>query len=171
MNKKKIFAIAIVVLAIFCCLNVASAGFFDFLTGGSQENATVNNKTVSFDNIFSLQLPEDAVIKNSTTINDGQLLEVTYNVSSNSSGYNGRITTCNGTDLISSADGYASNIVNRGGVLLPAHGNWTVINTTAIHTNAAPYNYILTMHDGVNLLTIEGDNLTKLEQMADTYKK
>ena len=170
MNKKKIFAIAIVALVVFCCLNVASAGWFDFLGGGSQ---TVNNKTVSFDNIFSLQLPEDVVITNSTTINNTEvgILEVTYNVSSNSSGYNGRITTCNGTGLVSSVDTYANNLVSGGGVMLPTHGNWTIINTTAIHTSAAPYNYILTMHDGSNLLTIEGDNLTQLEQMADTYKK
>lgn len=33
MNIKKILAIAIVVLAVFSCLSVASAGWFDFLTG------------------------------------------------------------------------------------------------------------------------------------------
>ena len=168
MNKKKIFAIAILALVVFCCLNVASAGWFDFLTGGSQ---TVNNKTVSFDNIFSLQLPEDAVITNNTTIDNGQLLEVTYNVSSNSSNYTGRITTCNGTGLIHNATAYANNLVTIGGSVLPDHGNWTIINTTAAPRSALPYNYVLTMHDGSNLLTIEGDNLTLLEQIADTYKK
>ena len=33
MNIKKILAITIVVLAVFSCLSVASAGWFDFLTG------------------------------------------------------------------------------------------------------------------------------------------
>ena len=171
MNKKRIFAIAIVALVVFCCLNVASAGWFDFLGGGSQ---TVNNKTVSFDNIFSLQLPEDAVITKNTTINNTEvgILEITHNVSSNSSNYTGRITTCNGPGLVGTAGIYANNLVSNGGALLPAHGDWTVINTTAINnTDIAPYNYILAIRDEANLLTIEGDNLTQLEQMADTYIK
>ena len=33
MNIKKILAIVIIVLAVFSCLSIASAGFFDFLSG------------------------------------------------------------------------------------------------------------------------------------------
>ena len=33
MNIKKILVVAIIVLAVFCCLSIASAGLFDFLSG------------------------------------------------------------------------------------------------------------------------------------------
>ena len=48
MNMKKILAIAILVLAVFSCLSVASAGMFDFLGGGvgSAGNKTCHPSTI-----------------------------------------------------------------------------------------------------------------------------
>ena len=162
MNKKKIFAIAIFVLAVACCLAVASAA--------DNNNANNGTKRVSFDNIFSLELPQDTTVNNRTSINDTDLTEVTYTIRSNSGHLTGRVTTCTGSGLVSSAQTYVNNLVNKNATQLDNHGDWLVMNTTNIHGSSAPYNYILTMHDGSYLLTIEGNNLTQLEQFADTYQ-
>ena len=69
MDFKKILALTIIVLAVFSCLSVASAGLFDFL-GGDQ----AKNKTVEFEG-FSLSLPDNAVMINNTTKDNG----VTFN--------------------------------------------------------------------------------------------
>lgn len=168
MDRKKIFAIAIVVFAVFCCLSVASAGLFDFLGGGSAPA----DKTVTFDKAFSVQLPGDAVIKNNTTINETTFLEITHDITSNSTNSTYRVTTSNGTH-IRDAQTYAEKLGVVGGKILGNHSKWIEINTTSIPKEATPlpFDYCLTMSDNGTLITIEGNNLTQLEHIADTYKK
>ncbi|WP_407413262.1 hypothetical protein [Methanobrevibacter sp.] len=166
MDRKKLFAIAIVVFAVFCCLSVASAGLFDFLGGP----AAPANKTVTFDKVFSLQLPEDAVIKNNTTINDGTILEITHDITSNATNTTYRVTTTNGT-LVSGAQEYAEKIVASSGKALGNHSGWIELDTSSVPDPITPMKYILTKSDGGNLITIEGNNLTQVEHLADTYKK
>lgn len=167
MDRKKIFAIAIVVFAVFCCLSVASAGLFDFLGGGS---APVKNKTVTFEKAFSVQLPEDSVIKNNTTINDGTIYEITYYIHSNSTNSTYRVTTSNAT-LAGDAQAYAEKVVASSGKAIGNHSKWMELNTTKVPDQITPMNYILTMSDNGQLFTIQGNNLSQLEHVADTYKK
>ncbi len=164
MDRKKIFAIAIVVFAVFCCLSVASAGLFDFLGGGSAPA----NKTVTFDKVFSLQLPGDAVITNKTT--NSTIVEVRHDITSNATKLDCRVTTSNGT-LIKSAQEYAESIVASSGKSLGNHSGWIELNTTSVPDEITPMKFVLTKSEGNNLITIEGNNLTQIEHIADTYKK
>lgn len=167
MNRKKIFAIAILVLAVFCCLSVASAGFLDFLGGGSQ---TVNNKTVSFDG-FTLQLPEDTTFNNRTPLDDGQIKVTIFEAKSKAANMDIRVTTTTGPGLIHSAQRYADNMVDDGGAILENHSGWIVLDLTHANQTETPMKYLLTLHDGSCLITIEGNNVTELERIADTYQK
>ena len=54
MDTKKILALTMIVLALFCCIGAASAGLFDFFGGGE-----VKNQTYTFDG-FTLDIPETA---------------------------------------------------------------------------------------------------------------
>ena len=167
MNKKKIFAVAIVVLAVFCSLSVASAGLFDFLGGGSQ---TVSNKTVSFDS-FTLQLPEDTTFNNRTALDDGQIKVMIFEAQSKAANMNIRVSTTTGQGLIHSAQRYADNMVADGGVILENHSGWIVLDLSHASQTETPMKYLLTLHDGSCLITIEGNNVTELEHIADTYQK
>ena len=65
MDIKKILALTIIVLAVFSCLSVASAGLFDFLGGGDAKNTTL-----TFDG-FTLSVPDNAKMVNNTTVQNG----------------------------------------------------------------------------------------------------
>ena len=89
MDMKKILAISIVLITLFGCMSVASAGWFDWF-GGSNELA---NKTYTFDG-FTLDLPENATMYNiSTSPNEGDFSNE-YHVSwGNSKDGNKPVTT------------------------------------------------------------------------------
>ena len=161
MNNKKIFAIALLIVAVFCCLAVVSA-----------TNNNAGTKPVSFGDSFTLDLPSDTVVTNRTRNlrDDGSLVETIYTVKSTSGNINLRVTTCTGSSLISSADSYAENLINDGGERLDGHGDWIVVNTTKVPSSETPKNYLLTKHDGNCLYTIEGNNLTQIQQISDTFR-
>ena len=54
MDIKKIFALIVVLLALFCCISTVSAGFFDFFSEESTQ-------TYTFDG-FTLDIPKSAEV-------------------------------------------------------------------------------------------------------------
>ena len=179
MDIKKILAFTIVVLAIFSCLNVASAGFLDFLNlgGGPQ------NETYTFDG-FTLDLPANANITNNTTDDDG-VKSIVYHVAfADGEGDNAntsRITVSTGTgeSLVSSADEWAANWEAKGAKKEGLYNNtWTIVNINGVPMkffqdmgiNITYEGYILGYHNGNKIITIEGDDLAQIQKIADTFK-
>lgn len=101
MNFKKIAIILLITLAVLSCLNVASAGFFDFLNGGNT-SAPVN-KTVEFDK-FTLSLPADTQVANATIEKTGLTVN-SFNVTSNSTKLK-QVDVLTGSAVVNSAGLY-----------------------------------------------------------------
>lgn len=167
MNMKKILAFALVILAVFCCLNVASAGLFDFLGGESETAAT--NETYTFDG-FTLVLPSNTSIANFTWNGTGYTVN-TFIVSTEDESYT--IDVTRGSGAVESAEEYARNWVNNDGASLGGtYGNWTIIDLNSVKTeNETMSGYILATHDGSTMFEIRGEDLDSLKSLADTFKK
>ena len=170
MNIKKLFGITLVILALFACLGVASAGWFDFFDT-EPANETYNFTVCSFD------LPENASIFNYTTTDTGYQAK-TYTVSfgSEDDENNGTVVIIimNGTNLVDSIDEFVSNWQTQGASSEGTYGEWTIINVEGVplgpNTNATFHGYVLARHNGDNVVSIRGTNLTQLKHIADTYK-
>ncbi|WP_405303669.1 hypothetical protein [Methanobrevibacter sp.] len=174
MDIKKILALAIVVLAVFSCMSVVSAGLFDFLGGG------VNNATYTFDG-FTLDLPENANFTNDTNTDNG-FEEKVYDIEwTEESGKNVSIsvTTAKGDSLVSDVNEFIDNWVSDGAKSEGTYKDWNIININGVKVqlfedldlNFTFSGYILTKHTGSELITIEGDDLAVLKSVADTYKE
>ena len=171
MDIKKILAITIVVLALFGCMSAASAGWFDFFGGGPA------NETYNF-TVFSIQLPENASISNYTTDYDGTYQVKTYSVSFGTEQDNNKgsitILLMNGSNLVTSIDEFVSNWEDIGGVSEGKYGDWSIINVDKVkisdNSNSTYDGYVLARHNGDNIVSIRGENLTMLKKIADTYK-
>ncbi len=168
MNIKKIVIILLVTLTVFSCLNVASAGFFDFLSGDTT-NSTSVNKTVEFDN-FTLDLPVDTEVINSTIEKTGLTVN-SFNVTSNSSDLK-QVDVLTGSAVVNSAEDYirivaqnATNITNQ------TYGNWSIGDLSKLPDKGPYYDYMLVYHDGSKLVSLQSDNLDALKQIADTFKE
>ncbi|MBQ6512953.1 hypothetical protein [Methanobrevibacter sp.] len=177
MNMKKILALTILVIAVFSCMNVASAGLFDFLGGGGVANATY-----TFDG-FTLDLPETAVITNNTTTEEGYQridYEIEWNDTENEDTLHYiDIYVSSGEQVVSSIDEYIDNWAAEGAKTDGTYNNWTIINIDGVPISAfAEYEinitysgYVFAKHTGSKLIVISGDDLAELKSIVDTYKE
>ena len=177
MNMKKILALTILIVAAFCCMNVASAGLFDFLGGGE-----VANTTYTFDG-FTLDLPETAVITNNTTTEEGYKridYEIEWNDTKDDSlKHYLDVYVSSGEQVVSSIDEYISNWADEGAKTNGTYNNWTIINIDGVPISAlSEYNinitysgYVLAKHTGSKLIVVSGEDLAELKSIVNTYKE
>lgn len=177
MDIKKILALTVIVLALFSCMSVASAGLFDFLMGPSQPA----NQTYQFDG-FTLQIPENANVTVNKTVEAGYN-QTNYDMNW-TTGDNKNVTTVSvsvarGSLIVTTAEEFVYNWVSSGAKSLGNYSDWAVIDINGVPIkifqdlglNFTYSGYMLAKHTGSDLIVISGDDLALLKNIADTYKK
>lgn len=169
MDIKKILAITIAVLALFACMNVASAGWFDFFGGGE-----LANETYTFEG-FTLDLPEGASMFNFSSDSDGVYMN-TYYVSwgSEQDGNNESIdvTYAKGENMVTSAEEFVQNWVDMGAVSEGQYNGWSIINRNGVpNDNGGSYSgYMMAKYVDGSMYILMGDDLDFLKGVADSFK-
>ncbi len=168
MDFKKILALTIIVLAVFSCLSVASAGLFDFL-GGDQ----AKNKTVEFEG-FSLSLPDNAVMINNTTKDNG----VTFNqhVLQYNNGKGDTyllVLKANGSGMVNSADEYRNNWVSNGAKDGGNYSGWSIIqiSNSTNHQFNDTLKYLFVKKTNSTFVVLGAPDLNELKKVSDTFKE
>ena len=178
MDIKKILALTVIVLAVFSCMNVASAGLFDFLLGPSE----AANQTYAFDG-FTLDIPETANVTKNVTVGDGYN-QTDYSINWTSGDNSKNVTNigvsvAKGSVIVTTAEEFVYNWVADGAKSLGNYSGWSVIDVNGVPVklfqdyglNFTYSGYMLAKHTGSELIVIEGDDLALLKNIADTYKK
>ena len=171
MNIKKILALTVIVLALFSCMSAASAGLFDFFGGESNQTYTFNG--------FTLDIPESAEVSTfnlSRTNSEGYVENYHYTITMEN-GETVNVSSAEGAGIATSIDIYVANLVSGGADLGGTYGDWTIIKTNNIPLSAGDGSikvnpdYILVKFSGAKIITISGNNLDQLKNIADTYKE
>ena len=177
MDTKKILALTMIVLALFCCIGAASAGLFDFFGGGE-----VKNQTYTFQG-FTLDIPETANVTSTNESKTGverQSYRIKIaNESDSSKTKTVSVVISQGSRVVSSIDEYISNWVSEGAKQEGNFGDWTVININGVpiqgfqnlNITITQTGYVLAKHTGSKLIILKGTDLALLKNMASTYKE
>lgn len=167
MDIKKILALMIVVLALFSCMNVASAGIFDAFGDivGGNNGGNGGNDTFTIDG-FTVELPEGTTISDYNYTKDGVTTQQYTVYLENGDDFT--IEVFYGPNCVSSIDEYVDNWVSSGdGESFGYYNGWAVIKEDLSSSTV----YELVIQDGNRFISIWGDDLPLLKSVADTYKK
>ena len=167
MDFKKILALTIIVLAVFSCLSVASAGLFDFLGGDDAKN-----KTVTFDT-FTLSLPDNTNVVNDSRTSFGITFKeygVDYNIGKNDIRMFVDVAKGNGTMV--SVDEYKNSWIHDGAKDGGKYGNWTIIDISSTSSkDRNGMNYLLIQNTSASFDILMGGDLNELKKVSDTFKQ
>ena len=169
MDTKKILALTLIVLELFSCMSVASAGWFDWF-GGSKE---LQNQTYTIEGM-KVDLPENATMFNISSTSNG-VYSNTYYISwgNASDGNNGSIDIgyATGSNLVRSADEFIQNWADLGAKSEGSYKDWVIINRDGVpySSGSGSYSgYILGNYRNGSMYLLMGDNLTFLKSVIDT---
>jgi hypothetical protein len=168
MDIKKIFALTVVLLALFCCISAASAGFFDFFGGG-------NTKAYTFDG-FTLDIPESASVTydNIAKNNSYGFTNVSIYSIKMEDGKTVNISSAKGEGVVSSLSEYIINMENSGAIKEETYNDWTVFNVQDASLMAGDSfvhcKYLMAKLSDGQLITVYGDDLSQLKDILNTYK-
>ncbi|MCR5026476.1 MAG: hypothetical protein K6A34_03420 [Methanobrevibacter sp.] len=151
MDIKKILALTIIALALFSCVSVASAGLFDFLSGGEMESHTFSG--------FTLDIPSGSKVnENYVSANNHSLR--TYNIESSKQNFTINVIEGNVVSKVS----YITKWITNGAKNEGNHGDWTIIKE---ENNS----YHLIKHGNSRIIEISGSDLDFLKKVASSYKE
>lgn len=165
MNIKKLFALTIIVIAVFCCINVASAGLFDSLGGGNDSKS----ETYEFPD-FTVEFGENAVVTNETYLENGSNRTV-YNITW---GPDCMFRIFVDSNLTLSLNEYVKLLTKNGAKYEGDYGEWKIINLNGYTDNNGTCtfdDYLLIKYDRSKLIMLESTDLAFLKGVADSYKK
>lgn len=176
MDFKKILALTIIVLAVFSCLSVASAGWFDFMG----EKTQVKNQTYVFDG-FTLEYAEGANFSNHTLDVNGTAVK-NYATEYSPDGRNSYIMLIqltNGKMAVKSGDDFKRNWTYVGAKDTGNYGSWYTfdikpvpekyLNFYGIDANVTRYIFAYYKND-TQMVLLEGSDFDELKNVADTYR-
>ena len=167
MDIKKILALTIIVLAVFSCMSVASAGLFDFLGGDDAKNTTL-----TFDG-FTLSVPDNAKMVNNTTVQNGINFKeygVEYNNGNDTFLF---VLLANGTGMINSADTYKNNWISLGAKDGGNYRGWSIIDMSTLESQQSKdsMKYAFVKKTNSSFVVLGGPDLAELKKVSDTFKE
>ncbi len=167
MDIKKIFALTVVLLALFCCIGAASAGLFDFFGG--------NTQAYTFDG-FTLDIPKSASVTcDNVSRNDSYgYAEIYLYTIKMEDGKTVNVSSAKGEAVVSSIDQYIINMENSGAVKEETYEDWTIFDITdarvKMGNSSVHCKYLVAKMTNGQLITVYGDDLNQLKDIVKTYK-
>ena len=155
----------------FCCLALIVMFLIFSLVPDAN---TANNEPYTFEG-FTLDLPKDCSVSNTTTTDEEDYTVNSYEIHSDKLDYPVTVKVMKGANLVSSAEEFAVNVMDThpGATTLPSHGQWKTINCTKVNVNGQSVNqgYVMAYHTGDKLVAIVCEDLDLLNEIADTFKE